>query len=100
MQADDTDDIDAVIPIDNLIEYSDNYSETFKILWQLYRDESNLASNGDITDFNEGNVDTNSFKIKERVTGHTSNNGTKHVKIMTPLKALSKFWTTFEMPLI
>ena len=44
----------------DLIEYSDNYSETSRILCQYCRDEPALANN----DFNEGNVATNSFKIK------------------------------------
>ena len=65
MQVNDAHSIDVVMPIYNLIEYSDNYSNTFRILWQYCRDETTLANNGDITDLNEGNADTNSFKIKE-----------------------------------
>ena len=34
-------DIDKVMPMYNLIEYSDNYSETSRSLWQWYRDEPN-----------------------------------------------------------
>ena len=33
---------------------------------KLHRDEPTLANNNDITDLNEGNADTNSFKIKEK----------------------------------
>ena len=33
---------------------------------KLYRDEPTLAKINDVTDFNEGNADTNSFKIKEK----------------------------------
>ena len=65
MQVNDAHSIDVVMSIYNLIEYSDNYSNTFRILWQYCRDETTLANNGDITDLNEGNADTNSFKIKE-----------------------------------
>ena len=32
-QVDDTHDIDVVMPMNNLIEYSDNYSKTSGILW-------------------------------------------------------------------
>ena len=40
-------------------------------------------------------------KIKVKITGKTSNNGNKrHVEIMVPLKYLSNFWRTLEMPLI
>ena len=48
----------------NLTEYSDNYSKTSEILGQYCRDEPALANNCDITDFNEGNADNNSFKTK------------------------------------
>ena len=34
------------------------------------------------------------------MTGQTGNNGTKNVEIMVPLKNLSNFWRTLEMPLI
>ena len=40
------------------------------------------------------------FKIKEKITGQTSNYVTKNVEIMVPLKYLSNFWRTLEMPLI
>ena len=36
---DTTQDIDMVMPIYNLIEYSDNYSKTSGSLWQYYKDE-------------------------------------------------------------
>ena len=38
---DNTKDIDIVIPMYNLIEYSDNYSKTFGSLWQHYKDDPN-----------------------------------------------------------
>ena len=40
------------------------------------------------------------FKFKEKITGQTDNSGTKDVEIMVPLKYLSNFWRTLEMPLI
>ena len=38
--------------------------------------------------------------LKDKVTGQTIANGTKNVEIMVPLKYLSNFWRTLEMPLI
>ena len=38
---DNAQDIDIVMPMYNLIEYSDNYSKTSGSLWQYYKDESN-----------------------------------------------------------
>ena len=40
------------------------------------------------------------FKIKQNITGQTGDNGTNNVKIMVPLKYLSNFWGTLEMPWI
>ena len=31
---------DVVMPKYNLIQYSDNYSKIFEVLWQYYRDET------------------------------------------------------------
>ena len=78
------------MPMYNLIEYSDNYSDTSSILWQFKRDEI------------KGKVDaqhitnnSSSFKYKSSFT--TDKNG---VKIAVPLKYLSNFWRSLEMPLI
>ena len=38
---DNAEDIDIVMPMYNLIEYSDNYSKTSGSLWQSYKDGSN-----------------------------------------------------------
>ena len=41
-----------------------------------------------------------SFKFKQQITGQTGNGDTKDVELMVPLKYLSNFWRTLEMPLI
>ena len=42
-----------------------------------------------------------SFKYKGSIIGNTENNGRKNgVKIAVPLKYLSNFWRSLEMPLI
>ena len=43
---------------------------------------------------------TDSFNFKAKITGRTGDDGTKDVEIMVPLKYLSNFWRTLEMPLI
>ena len=46
-------------------------------------------------------VDSESFKSKIKITGKTRDNGnTKEVEIIVPLKYLSNFWRTLEVPLI
>ena len=90
MQLDDAHDIDVVMPMYNLVEYSDNYSKTCGILWQYCRDEPALDDDGTITGLTEDNSDTNLFAIKQKITGQIDN-GTKNVKIMVLLNYLSNF---------
>ena len=83
-------DIDIVMPVYNLIEYSNNYSKTSVSLWQYYKDEptDNIA-------------DSKSFKSKVKITGRTPAGGnTKDVEIIVPFKYLRNFWRTLEMSLI
>ena len=51
-------DIDIVMPMYNLIEYSDNFSKTSGVLWQYYKNEAN-----------DNLIDSQSFKskIKEKL---------------------------------
>ena len=78
------------MPMYNL-EYSDNYAKTSGSLWEYFRDEPD-----------DHNIeDSKSFKTKIKITGKTpNNNNEKNVEIMVPLKYLSNFWRTLEMPLI
>ena len=79
----------------NLIEYSDNYSDTSGSLWGFKRDE--MVNNADVT--NDNNAP--SFKYKANLIGNTETNRTKkRVKIVAPLKYLSNFWRSLETPLI
>ena len=83
------------MPMYNLIEYSDNYSDTSGGLWGFKRDDIN--NNENVT--NDDNA--TSFKYKASNFGNTENNGTKDgVKIAVALKYLSNFWRSLEMPLI
>ena len=56
-----------------------------------------VTADNTITGFTEANTITNSLKIKEK-PGQTGNNGTKIFEIMVPLKYLSSFWKTLEIP--
>ena len=98
-QIDNAKDIDIVMPMYNLIEYSDNYAKTTRSLWQYSKDIPALNVNDEIIIFAEGNL-TDSFNFKVKITGRTGNGRTKDVEIMVPLKYLSNFWRTLEMPLI
>ena len=87
------------MPMYNLIEYSDNYAKTTGSLWQYCEDIPARNDNDEIIVFDVNNV-TDSFNFKVKITGRTGNYGTKNVEIMVPLKYLSNFWRTLEMPLI
>ena len=82
-------DIDIVMPLYNILEYRDNYAKTSRSLWQYYRDQPN-----------DNLADSESCKSKIKITGKTNNDDEKDVEIMVPLKYLSNFWRTLEMPLI
>ena len=56
--------INVVMPINNLIEYSDNYSKISGSLWQYYRDETFIDNDGDITDVPKDS-NSASFKYKK-----------------------------------
>ena len=99
-QVDYAEDIDIVMPMYNLIEYSNGYSKTSGSLWQYYRDEPALGGNDNIIDFPADNNNSYSFKFKQQIRGQIGNRGTKDVEIMAPLKYLSNFWRALEMPLI
>ena len=98
-QIDHAKDIDIVMPMYNLIEYSDNYAKTTGSLQQYCKDIPDRNNNNEITEFTGGNT-TDSFNFKAKITGRTGNGGTKDVEIMVPLKYLSNLWRTLEMSLI
>ena len=99
MFVDEANHIYIAMPMCNLIEYSDNYSGTSGSLWQFERDEV-PANNADLS------VDNSQwFKYKAALVGKTSdavnntNSSAKNTKIVVPLKDLSNFWRSLEIPL-
>ena len=90
--------LDVVMPMYNLIEYSDNYQDSSATLYQYKRDEppDNIAN--DLTVNLSG-----SFKCKVNLLGNpvvANNIARLNVKIVVPLKYLSNFFRSLEMPLI
>ena len=55
--------IDVLMPMYNLMEYSDNYSKTSGILFQYCTDVPAIDNNGVVTDFTDANI-TDSFNLK------------------------------------
>ena len=112
LKIDNTEDLDVVMPMYNLLEYSINYRKTTGSLWNHYRDEpSNPLSS-----------DSESFKYKTGVTGNTYNDdkkitdddgnehdnpkydankvGQNETEVVIPLNYLSNFLKSLNIPLI
>ena len=68
-------------------------------MWQYCKDIPAVDDDNAIVNFTNNNL-TLSFNFKAKVTGQTGDDGTKNVEVMVPIKYLSNFWRTLEMPLI
>ena len=106
----DADDLDIVMPMYNLLEYSKNYRKTIGSFYNYYRDE--LSDDPDNANHDKIKVvNSNAFKYKNKITGNTCNvlntaddyvvvkEGTQEIELAIPLKYLGNFWKAF-MPLI
>ena len=118
----DADDLDIVMPMYNLLEYSKDYRKTIGSLYNYYRDE--LSDDNDNDNF--GNikvVNSKAFKYKNKIIGNTYNinstilnpagnarivnpnyranySGKKSIELVIPLKYLGNFWRALNIPLI
>ena len=109
----DADDLDVIMPMYNLLEYSKNYRKTIGSLYNYYRDE---LTNDNIPAKNVFNnvrvVKSNTFKYKNKIIGNTysvdadaagydaNKNGTRTKELAIPLKYLGNFWRALNMSLI
>ena len=123
----DADDLDIVMPMYNLLEYSKNYRKTIGSLYNYYRDE--LSDDAEDNNFrNIKVVNSNSFEYTNKIFGNTYNidatipnpdpvtaaanprvanpnydankEGTKTIELAIPLKYLGNFWRALNIPLI
>ena len=91
--------LDITMPMHNLIEYSDNYQDSSATLYQYKRDEPPEANV--INDLTTNT--SSSFKYKVELLGNPVLDGNiakRSVKVVVPLKYLSNFFRSLEMPLI
>ena len=111
---DDAEDLDVVMALYNLLEYSKNQRQATGSLWNYYRDELSDDTN-DNNSLNKNVFNSESFKYKASITGSTYNivarinnaegnvvnspaydankSGKKEVEIAVPLKYQSNFWS-------
>ena len=119
----DVDDLDIVMSMYNLSEYSKNYRKTIGSLYNYYRDE--LSDDADDNNFdNIKVVNSDTFKYKSKIIGNTydvddaritnpdgagqidnpiynvNKNVTQEVELAIPLKNLGNFWRALNIPLI
>ena len=95
---DNAEDLDVVMHMYNLLEYSKNYSKTTESFWNYYRDEPNSGAENNI---NYSIKDSKSFNYKASIIGKLEGNKTeKESEIVVPLKYLSTFWRILDIPLI
>ena len=118
----DAEDLDIVMSMYNLLEYSKNYRKTIELLYNYYRDD--LSNDADNVNF--GNikiVNLEAFKYKNKIIGNMYNvdstipnpaggaripnpnyeadeSGKQTVQLAIPLKYLGNFWRALNMPLI
>ena len=86
-------DLDIVMPMYNSSEYSDNYQDSTGSLCQFKRDEppddnANVGNN------------TTSLVYKSNLIKGTDDNNVNNVKLAVPLKYVSKFFRSLEIPLV
>ena len=109
---DNAEDLDVVMPMYNLLKYSKNYKKTTGTLWNYYRDQPS----------NPVSTNSESFKYKTSITGNTydvdltiigdggnpipnpdydqNKESKKETEVVIPVKHLSSFWRTLDIPLI
>ena len=106
----DADDLDIVMPMYNLLEYSKSYRKAIGSLYNYYRNELTNDDNDNFANINV--VNSEAFKYKNKITGNMYNvnagvdgynvnkNGTQKIELAIPLKYLGNFWRALNIPLI
>ena len=92
VKIDNAEDLDVVMPMYNLLEYSKSYKKTTGSLWNYYGDEPSDPLN---------NI-SRSFKYKTSILEKTprDNDSLINAEVVIPLKCLSNFWRNLNIPLI
>ena len=99
---DNAENVDIVMPIYNLLDYSDNYSLTSGSLWNYYRneinDDENENDNANNRINNNKTITIKSFECMTKTIGRTpADNNTLNVEVVVPLKYLSNFWRFLDL---
>ena len=112
IKIDNAEDLDVVMPMYNLLEYSKNYRKTTGSLWKYYRDQPSnpLSTNSESFKY-KTSITGNTYNVDEKITDDDGNEidnpkydankvGKNEAESVIPLKYLSNFWRTLDIPLI
>ena len=91
------------MPMYNLIEYSDNYSDSSGSLYQFKRDESPMNNDGNPLYVALDNSTSFKYKanlLEKETDADGDDRSLKDAKIVVPLKYLSSFFRSLELPLV
>ena len=112
VKIDNAEDLDVVMPMYNLLEYSKNYRKTTGSLWNYYRDEPSNPLSSDSESFKyKTSIIGNTYNVDKKITDddgdevdnpkYDANEAGKYeAGVVIPLKHLSKFWKSLNIPLI
>ena len=102
VKIDNAEDLDVVMSMQNLLEYSKNYKKTTGSLWNYYRDKPTnpLSSNSESFKY-KTSITGNTYNIGDGEEGYDANKvGKNETEVVIPLKHLSDFWRILNISLI
>ena len=112
VKIDNAEDLNVVMPIYNLLEYSKDYRKTTEGLWNYYRDEPSnpLSSNSEPFKY-KTSITGNTYNVDKKITDDDGNEvdnpkydenkaGKNKTDVVIPLKHLSNFWRSSNISLI
>ena len=97
---DNAEDLDIVMPMYNLLEYSKNYRKTTGSLWNYCRDEPRILFLLILNLLNARHMTRNIYNVSDDEEGYDANKvGKNETEVVAPLKHLSNFWKALNIPL-
>ena len=102
VKTDNVEDLDVAMPMYNLLEYSKNYRKATGSLWNYYRDEPSnpFSSNSESLKY-KTSITENTYNVGVGEEWYDANKvGKNKAEVVIPLKHLSNFWRSLNIPLI
>ena len=102
IKIDNADGLGVIMSMYNLLEYSKNDKKTAGSLWNYYRDEPSNPLSSNYKSFKyKTSITENTYDIGAGEEGYDANKvGKSETEVVIPLKHLSNFWKSLNIPLI